>query len=139
MELKAIKTQTSWNEASTAINDNNNRIATEINKLSASTYKCRGYFGTIGNLKSAFPASTALKNNIAYVGNNYPFTIYRCDGTQWLSVGQGGDVNVSLGDYYTNAEVDSAIADYIEPMTQSEYDALPNKEDKFYAIFEDEV
>lgn len=137
MELESVKPKTNWNEASSTINNNNAKISVEITKLANSTYKNKGYFKTLEDLNDACPTGSA--GSIAYVGVSSPFSIYLWDTSTnaWVISGTtGGDESLDLSQYYTKKEVDEKIKDYIVAMTQEEYDAILNKEDKFYAIYE---
>ena len=137
MELESVKSQTNWNEASSTINNNNSKIAIELHKLGNSTYKNKGYFKTLADLQRQYPTSSI--GSIAYVGTSYPFSIYLWNETTsaWVNSGAtGGDEALDLDNYYTKSEVEEKIKDYVVAMTQEEYDSLPTKEDKFYAIFE---
>ena len=135
MELESVKSQTNWNEASSTINNNNSKIAIELHKLGNSTYKNKGYFKTLANLQTAYP--TTSSGSIAWVGTAYPFTLYRWDGSAWVTDGTtGGDESLDLSQYYTKEEVNEAIANSIEFLPQSVYDALEVKEDKWYATYD---
>ena len=135
MELESVKSQTNWNEASSTINNNNSKIAIELHKLGNSTYKNKGYFKTLADLQKAYP--TTSSGSIAWVGTAYPFTLYRWDGSAWVTDGTtGGDESLDLSQYYTKEEVNEAIANSIEFLPQSVYDALEVKEDKWYATYD---
>ena len=135
MELESVKSQTNWNEASSTINNNNSKIAIELHKLGNSTYKNKGYFKTLADLQTAYP--TTSSGSIAWVGTAYPFTLYRCDGSAWVTDGTtGGDESLDLSLYYTKEEVNEAIANSIVFLPQSAYDALAVKEDKWYATYD---
>lgn len=135
MELESVKSQTNWNEASSTINNNNSKIAIELHKLGNSTYKNKGYFKTLAGLQTAYP--TTSSGSIAWVGTAYPFTLYRWDGSAWVTDGTtGGDESLDLSQYYTKEEVNEAIANSIEFLPQSAYDALVVKEDKWYATYD---
>jgi hypothetical protein len=138
MELENIKLQTTWNDAAERINRNNLKIATELTKLGASTYKNKGYFSSSNALIRAYPY--ASDGCIAYVGTSYPYTIYVWSkaANTWVNSGQtGGDVNVELGDYYTKEETKDAIEDFHVFLTQEAYDALETKEEKLYFCYEE--
>lgn len=138
MELQTIPTTTTWNDAAERINRNNLRIANELTKLSASTYKNKGYFSSVNTLVTAYP--TASAGSKAYVGTSYPYTIYVWSSTAntWLNSGQtGGDESVNLSDYYTKDETHDAIKDEYEVLTQQEYDSLATKEEKLYFCYEE--
>lgn len=135
MELKNVGTTTTWNDAAERINRNNLKIATELTKLGASTYKNKGYFATAESLVSAYP--TASAGSIAYVGSSYPYAIYTWNGS-WVDSGEtGGDESVPLGDYYTKEETHEAIKDEYEVIPQEVYDSLENKEEKLYFCYEE--
>lgn len=135
MELSTIKLQTTWNDAAERINRNNLKIAAELTKLGASTYKNKGYFATAESLVSAYP--TASAGSIAYVGSSYPYAIYAWNGS-WVDSGEtGGDETVNLGDYYTKEETHEAIKDEYEVIPQEVYDSLENKEEKLYFCYDE--
>lgn len=135
MELQTIKTDTTWNDAAGRINSNNQKIVTELTKLGSATYKNKGYFKSLQDLQAAHPASSL--GSMAYVGTKYPFAVFRWDGSAWTTDGTtGGDESLDLSQYYTKAEVNEAIANSIEFLPQSAYDALEVKEDKWYATYD---
>lgn len=135
MELENIKLQTTWNDAAERINRNNLKVATELTKLGASTYKNKGYFATAESLVNAYP--TASAGSIAYVGSSYPYAIYVWNGS-WVDSGEtGGEESVPLGDYYTKEETARVVEDYHTVLTQEEYDNLGSYEDKLYFCTED--
>lgn len=135
MELENIKLQTTWNDAAEKINRNNLKIATELAKLGASTYKNKGYFATAESLVNSYP--TASAGSIAYVGSSYPYAIYMWNGS-WVDSGEtGGNENVVLGDYYTKEETKEVVEDFHVFLTQEAYDALETKEEKLYFCYEE--
>lgn len=135
MELENIKLQTTWNDAAEKINRNNLKIATELAKLGASTYKNKGYFATAESLVDVYP--TASAGSIAYVGSSYPYAIYVWNDA-WVDSGEtGGEESVDLGDYYTKQETHDAIKDEYEVLPQEAYDALDSKEEKLYFCYEE--
>jgi hypothetical protein len=135
MKLEDIKLQTTWNDAAERINRNNLKVATELAKLGASTYKNKGYFATAESLVNAYP--TASAGSIAYVGSSYPYAIYMWNGS-WVDSGEtGGDESVNLGDYYTKEETKEVVEDFHVFLTQEAYDALETKEEKLYFCYEE--
>lgn len=78
MELKQVKTVTTWEEAAKAINDNNQSIKTQMDKLSP---KMRGFFMRAEDLESHIPQGAY--GDIAFVGENPPFNTYIWNGTSW--------------------------------------------------------
>lgn len=136
MELKSIGTTTTWNEAAGAINNNNQKIDTEIEKLKNATYKHKGYFKTLEDLTATYPTSSS--GSVAWVGTQYPFKLYRWDGKLWDTDGTtGGDESLDLSQYYTKEEVLAEIASYFTVLPQTIYDILPTKEAKFYFTTEE--
>ena len=135
MELQTIQTTTTWNEAAGRINSNNQKIDIEVEKLKNATYKHKGYFKSLPDLQATFPISSF--GSIAWVGTKYPFALFRWNGTAWATDGTtGGDENLDLSQYYTKEEVNEAIANSIEFLPQSAYDALAVKEEKWYATYD---
>ena len=138
MDLKRIETNTTWNDAAAGINSNNAKIDTEVEKLKNATYKHKGYFKTLADLQTVYPTSSL--GSVAWVGTQYPFTLYRwIMRTGWTTDGTtGGDENLDLSQYYTKEEVDAAIAEYNTVLPQELYDRLVIKEDKLYFTTESE-
>lgn len=113
MELKNIKTQTTWSEAAESINSNNLKIITEVTKLQDATYKSKGYFKTLSDLQSAFP--TAAVGSKAYVGLSYPYAIYLWENNSWVDSGAtGGEEAVNLEQFYTKDETDTKLTELSE-------------------------
>jgi hypothetical protein len=104
MELQTIQTTTTWNDAAGRINTNNAKVSTELEKLGNATYKHKGYFKTLDDLETAYP--TSFLGAVAWVGTQYPFTLYRwIMRTGWTTDGTtGGDENLDLSQYYTKEE-----------------------------------
>lgn len=108
MEYSKIPTTGKFANAASVIDDNFNKTSIEVEKLKNSTTRNKGYFSSESALKSAYP--TALDGDIAYVGNNYPYQIWKwdIDINNWKDTLQtGGDESVNLGDYYTKSEIDN--------------------------------
>ena len=104
MTLEQVKTNTTWNEASSRINSNNAKIAVELTKLGNATYKNKGYFKTLSQLQEAYPSSS--EGSRAYVGTRYPYAIYLWESGGWSDSGEtGGDESLDLSQYYTKEEV----------------------------------
>lgn len=139
MELQNIGTTTTWNDAASRINSNTQKIGNEIDKLRVATYKNKGYFASAEALASAYPTGSA--GSIAYVGTSYPYAIYKWNPAtlSWVNSGAtGGDESVSLGDYYTKAEIHEAIKDEYEVLSEAAYESLVTKEEKLYFCYEEE-
>ena len=106
MEYSKIPTTGKFANAASMIDENFNKTSVEVEKLKNSTTRNKGYFSSEDALKSAYP--TASDGDIAYVGSNYPYQIWKWNGTAWTNSGQtGGDESVNLGDYYTKSEIDN--------------------------------
>ena len=138
MELQAIKTSTTWNDAADCINSNNQKIGNEISKLKAATYKNKGYFASAEALANAYPTGSA--GSKAYVGTSYPYAIYSWDASvlSWVDSGEvGGEEEVNLEDYYTKDETKEAIDRYHIILSEEAYEALETKEEKLYFTYEE--
>ena len=99
MELTTIQSTSSWGEAAAAINQNNQKIGTEIEKAKNSSTRAKGLFATAGDLQSKWPSPQV--GDWAIVGNTVPGTVYQCKtaGT-WSNTGQqGGGGNLELDAY----------------------------------------
>lgn len=66
--------------------------------LAAATSHNKGYYATLADLISSFPSAPI--GSIAYVGEKYPFTLFRYENNQWINTGQtGGDEHIDLSGY----------------------------------------
>lgn len=132
MELTRLESQTTWSEASGAINNNNGKINEAIIRLENSTYKNKGYFRSAGLLNEYFP--TPSNGSKAYVGDSYPYEIWIVENQTWVNSGEvGGEDAFNMDNIYTKED--------IIDLPQSEFDALreagmldPSKE---YNTYED--
>lgn len=90
MNIQDIKSNTTWQEASNTINNNNNKISLAIATLENATLKNRGYFTSVEKLKEAVPNPTI--GSKAYVGTSEPYAIYIVENGVWVDSGYtGGD------------------------------------------------
>lgn len=99
MELTTIQSTSSWGEAAAAINQNNAKISTEVEKAKNSSTRAKGLFASAGDLQARWPSPQV--GDWAIVGNTVPGTVYQCKtaGT-WSNTGQtGGGGNVELDAY----------------------------------------
>ena len=74
--------------------------------LATATTHNKGYYATVADLQSAFP--TAPAGSIAYVGESYPFSLYRfnADLQVWVDSGEtGGDEQIDLSGYVRQDQV----------------------------------
>ena len=90
MNIQDIKSNTTWQEASNTINNNNNKISLAIATLENATLKNKGYFTTVEKLNEAIPNPTI--GSKAYVGTSEPYAIYIVENGAWVDSGYtGGD------------------------------------------------
>lgn len=130
MDLRQIKTQTTWEVATDSINHNNGKINEAVTRLENATYKNKGYYRTLEDLQSAIPMPGV--GSLAYVGSTYPFAVYLWNGTSWENSGMtGGDPSVNLDNVY--------MKDDIVWLPQEDFDAMnesgsldPTKEYRTY-------
>ena len=98
MNIQDIKSNTTWQEASNTINNNNNKISLAITTLENATLKNKGYFTTEEQLKAYVPNPSP--GSKAYVGSNWPFKIYYESNGSWVDSGETGGVeDFDLGEY----------------------------------------
>lgn len=90
MNIQDLKSNTTWQEASNTINNNNNKISLAIATLENAKLKNKGYFTTVEKLKEAVPNPTI--GSKAYVGTSEPYAIYIVENGAWVDSGYtGGD------------------------------------------------
>lgn len=90
MNIQDLKSNTTWQEASNTINNNNNKISLAIATLENATLKNKGYFTTVEKLNEAVPNPTI--GSKAYVGTSEPYAIYIVENGVWVDSGYtGGD------------------------------------------------
>ena len=90
MNIQDIKSNTTWQEASNTINNNNNKISLAIATLENAKLKNKGYFTTLEKLNEAVPNPTI--GSKAYVGTSEPYAIYIVENGVWVDSGYtGGD------------------------------------------------
>lgn len=103
MNLNNIPNSGSWNVISDKLNNNFEKVDVELTKIKGSTSTNKGYFKTLEQLVSAYPSSS--RGSKAYVGVNYPYSIYLWNGEEWEDSGEtGGDESLNLNNYYTKEE-----------------------------------
>ena len=90
MNIQDLKSNTTWQEASNTINNNNNKISLAIATLENAKLKNKGYFTTVEKLNEAIPNPTI--GSKAYVGTSEPYAIYIVENGVWVDSGYtGGD------------------------------------------------
>lgn len=156
MELNAIKNTGTWGESATAINENNQKINSEVEKLKYVTNKCKGLHVTEAVLKAAFP--NPKDGDWAIVGSTVPGPIWSAGNGVWSATGEtGGGGTIDVAGYATteqlsmvkdiandsltgSEEAKKDIADFKESfqvMSETEYENLPIKDpDTFYLTYE---
>lgn len=98
MNLNQIKTETTWSEAASSINNNNQKIGIEIEKLQNATIRNKGFYQTYEQLVSAHP--TANVGDIAYVlSADNTYISYRWDGEFWELIGEEYVPEIPLENY----------------------------------------
>lgn len=108
MELNEIKKQGKWTDISDTLNENFAKVNAETQRLELASRKNKGYYATYDELASIVPQGSM--GDIAFVGSNYPYHIYKWNGTEWIDTFEtGGAQNVNLADYYTRTDVDNLI------------------------------
>lgn len=90
MNIQDLKSNTTWQEASNTINNNNNKISLAIATLEKAKLKNKGYFTSVEKLNEAIPNPTI--GSKAYVGTSEPYAIYIVENGVWVDSGYtGGD------------------------------------------------
>ena len=88
MNIQDLKSNTTWQEASNTINNNNNKISLAIATLENAKLKNKGYFTTLEKLNEAIPNPTI--GSKAYVGTSEPYAIYIVENGTWVNSGYTG-------------------------------------------------
>jgi hypothetical protein len=98
MNLNQIKTTTTWSEAASSINNNNQKIEVELEKLQNATIRNKGFYLTYEQLVSAHP--TANVGDVAYVlSSDNTYISYRWDGEFWELIGEEYVPEIPLENY----------------------------------------
>lgn len=118
MNIQDLKSNTTWQEASNTINNNNNKISLAIATLEKAKLKNKGYFTTVEKLNEAIPNPTI--GSKAYVGTSEPYAIYIVENGAWVNSGYtGGDEIVAK--ITTDRIEDGAVT--IEKIATSAFDS----------------
>lgn len=103
MNFNNIPDHGSWNTISEKLNRNFEKADAELLKIKGASVANKGYFKTLEQLTSSYPSPNA--GSKAYVGVNYPYSIYLWNGEEWEDSGEtGGDESLNLNNYYTKEE-----------------------------------
>lgn len=99
MKLNTIKTKTTWSEAASSINQNNQKIELELEKLQNATTHNKGFYQSYEALVAAHP--TAILGDIAYVlsSTSGEYISYEWNGEFWELIGYVYTPEMSLDDY----------------------------------------
>ena len=156
MELNEIKKTASWGQVATSINENYQKIDSEVTKLKYTTNKCKGLHATGDSLKAAFPEP--LDGDWAIVGKTVPGPIWAASGGIWFNTGTtGGGRTIDVGGYATSEQLEAvnmkageALASAKEAkeqitkitpvfLSESDYENLPVKDPEVtYMVYEEE-
>lgn len=125
MELNNIQEQGKWSEVSERINQNFYKVNAAIAALDRSTRKNKGYYATYDELTSIVPQGNM--GDIAFIGSNYPYYIYKWNGDGWVNTFEtGGAQYVDLANYYTRSDIDTMLSNNDEEREQM-YQELSSK------------
>ena len=156
MELNEIKKTASWGQVATSINENYQKINSEVTKLKYTTNKCKGLHATGDALKAAFPEP--LDGDWAIIGKTVPGPIWMATGGIWSNTGTtGGGGTIDVAGYATSEQLDAvnkkageALASAKEAkeqitkitpvfLSESDYENLPVKDPEVtYMVYEEE-
>lgn len=110
MELNKIQSSGSWGKAADDLNQNFSKVNNAVEQVKNATTRNKGYFSSETELKYAFHSANV--GDIAYVGNSYPYAIWKWNGSAWANSGStGGEESVNLGNYYTKEETNEKLAE----------------------------
>jgi len=108
MGINKINSESNWGEAAANLNNNFDTLNADILKIKDATTRNKGYFATSENLFSALPS--AKVGDVAFVGAEYPYAVYRWDGIGWANNGEVGGESVDLHEYPTKDELSAEIS-----------------------------
>lgn len=118
MNIQDLKSNTTWQEASHTINNNNNKISLAIATLENVRLKNKGYFTTLEKLNEAIPNPTI--GSKAYVGTSEPYSIYIVENGTWVDSGYTGG-NETVAKITTDRIEDGAVTS--EKIATSAFDS----------------
>ena len=108
MGLNKIDSATNWGQAAADINTNFETIAADVIKVKDATTRNKGYFATAEDLFAALPSGQI--GDVAFVGAEYPFKVYRRDAYGWAETGEYGGESVDLHEYPTKEELNAKLS-----------------------------
>lgn len=125
-QLEKVLTQTTWADASSAINTNNDALYVAVTTVENAAFRQKGYFTSVESLMSAYP--TAEEGSQAFVYNasnspSSPYDIYSYFNGAWIDTGlDGGSTTVDLSekqDTLTKYKEDASTASISFNTTQN--------------------
>lgn len=100
MAINTIQSSGTWGQAASDINNNFTSMSTEIVKIRNTTSVKLPWATTVAELKQFVP--NPYEGQFGLVGSTLPATIYKWNGTNWISTGQtGGDGDINVAQYLT--------------------------------------
>lgn len=108
MGINKINSESNWGKAAADLNNNFDTLNADILKIKDATTKNKGYFATSENLFAALPS--AKVGDVAFVGAEYPYAVYRWDGIGWANNGEVGGESVDLHEYPTKDELNNELS-----------------------------
>lgn len=104
MDFNNIKQQGYWKDTANTLNDNFNKIAAEMDRISELTERGKGMFITLTDLQTAYPRPN--EGDWALVGTSLPATVYVGKNGQWTpSGGTGGNGSIDLNGYLKSERI----------------------------------
>ena len=135
MGINKINSKSNWGEAAANLNNNFDTLNADILKIKDATTRNKGYFATAEDLFAALPSGQI--GDVAFVGAEYPFKVYRRDTYGWANTGEYGGESVDLHEYYTKDEVDEKtevlhveISEEIDGVVTDIYNSLATQEQR---------
>lgn len=118
--LGQIKSDTTWNEASSTLNANFKMIQAQFNSIGSEIKM--PWFKQVSDAYTSIPYPYI--GQMAAVGLDFPLSVYSWNGEEWTDTGL--DINepsVTMTDYYTKEQVDALVDSQVKVIsTQSETD-----------------
>lgn len=104
MALNKVSNTGNWGDQANIINENNTKVAVELEKLKQATSSNYGYFNTSDDLvKIQYP----VDNHIALVGIAPPYAIWKYDSrTGWSDTGEVDSNAIDVSNKYLAIEID---------------------------------
>lgn len=108
MGINKINSKSNWGEAAADLNSNFDTLNADILKIKDATTRNKGYFATAEDLFAALPSGQI--GDVAFVGAEYPYAVYRWDGIEWANNGEVGGESVDMHEYATKDELSAEIS-----------------------------